>query len=52
MPDEQSTDLLVGEALGLINRMLAELVETVPAVDADDYAVDLERVDQITNLIS
>ena len=52
MPNEQSTNSLVGEALGLISRMLAELVETVPAVDADDYAADLERVDQIANLIS
>ena len=52
MPDEQSIDPLVGEALGLISRMLAELVETVPAADADDYAADLERVDQIANLIN
>ena len=52
MPDEQSTNPLIGEALSLISRMLAELVEMVPAVDADDYAADLERVDQIANLIS
>jgi hypothetical protein len=42
------SNLLTGEALGLIRGMLIDLIEASDA-DPDDYIDDLDRLDQIAN---
>jgi arginase family enzyme len=41
---------LIGEAIGIIRRILADLVEATPEADQDEYTDDLERLTTIEHL--
>lgn len=41
---------LIGEALGIIRRILTDLVEATPEADDDEYTEDLDRLKTIEHL--